>query len=172
MISYLGILLAFLAIAHALTTAPSGALVVGTNSTSYTTVQAAVDALDTSSSDEQVIFIQAGTYKEQVYIKALTGPLTIYGYSEDDSIYASNQATITYSDALANEDTDDETATLRVWTSDFKMYNVDVKNTYGQSNDDGQALALSASAEVSLLHSRIPVHHATQRGIPKRTLSD
>ncbi|KAK3061277.1 hypothetical protein LTR53_019833, partial [Teratosphaeriaceae sp. CCFEE 6253] len=103
-------------------TAPSSALVVGSGG-DYATIQAAVDALDSSSSTEQSIFIQPGIYTEQVYIQKLTGPLTIYGSTADASSYASNEVTITSSQALADVSTDDETATLRVWTSEFKMYN-------------------------------------------------
>ena len=144
-----------LAAATARTTAPSGALVVG-SSGDYDTIQDAVDALDSSSSSEQSIFIQAGTYKEQVYIQALSGPLTIYGYTEDTSSYASNKVTI--SSGLSQDDglDNDGTATLRVWTSDFKLYNVNVENTYGESS---QALALSASAGVSrTLPKTIPLY--------------
>ncbi|KAK3634515.1 hypothetical protein LTR56_015243 [Elasticomyces elasticus] len=126
-------------------TIPSGALVVGSDG-DYTTVQQAVDALDTSSTSEQTIFIGAGTYKEQVYIQKLAGPLTIIGETDDSTSYANNQVTITSSHALADSANDDATATLRVWTSNFKMYNVNVKNTYGQADSDGQALALSANA--------------------------
>ncbi|KAK3114542.1 hypothetical protein LTR53_007034 [Teratosphaeriaceae sp. CCFEE 6253] len=127
-------------------TAPSGALVVGSDG-DYATIQAAIDALDSSSSTEQSIFIQPGMYTEQVYIQKLTGPLTIYGSTADASSYASNEVTITSSQALADVSTDDETATLRVWTSEFKMYNVNVKNTYGKAASNGQALAVSANAE-------------------------
>jgi len=145
----LGTIVSFaaLALAASRTSAPSGALTVG-SSGKYSTISEAVDALDTSTSSSQSIFIEAGTYSEQVYIKALKGPLTIYGYTEDTESYADNKVTITASHALADEDTDDETATLRVWTTNFKMYNVNVKNTYGSATSNGQALALSASAGV------------------------
>lgn len=112
---------AALAYAASRTSAPSGALVVGASG-DYSTIQAAVDALDSSSSSEQSIFIQAGTYEEQVYVSELSSALTIYGYTEDTSSYSSNQVTITASHALADEANDDATATLRVWTSNFKMY--------------------------------------------------
>lgn len=129
------------------TTAPSGALTVGSGET-YSTIQDAVDALDSSTTDEQSIFIKPGTYDEQVVISALKGPLTIYGYTEDTSSYNDNQVTITSSHALADESTDDETGTLRVETTNFKMYNINVKNTWGNQGSDSQALAVSANAEV------------------------
>ncbi|TKA74709.1 hypothetical protein B0A55_05100 [Friedmanniomyces simplex] len=127
-------------------TAPSGALVVGKTG-HYSTIQKAVNALSTSSSSAQSIFIQPGTYQEQVYIQKLAGPLTIYGSTSEASSYTGNQVTITASHALSGESNDDATATLRVWTSNFKMYNVNVKNTYGYAAKNGQALALSASAK-------------------------
>ena len=134
-----------LALAASRTNPPSGSLVVGGDG-SYTSIQEAVDALDSSSSSEQTIFINPGTYSEQVYIQDMSSPLTIYGYTSDTGSYSANQVMITASGSLADGSDDDETATLRVWTSDFKLYNVDVENSYG---DGSQALALSASAEVS-----------------------
>lgn len=144
---FLNSLVTFAALAYAAsrTTAPSGALVVG-GSGKYSTIQAAVNALSRTSTSAQSIFINAGTYKEQVYIQALKGPLTIYGSTADTTTYKSNKVIITSSHALANEANDDATGTLRVWTSNFKMYNVNVKNTYGQAASNGQALALSAEA--------------------------
>jgi pectinesterase len=56
-----------------------------------------------------------------VYIPKLKGPLTIYGYTKDTTSYTSNQVIITAKKALANSANDDATATLRVWTSNFKM---------------------------------------------------
>ena len=112
---------ATLALATSRTSAPSGALVVGTSGT-YSTIQKAVNALSTTSTSAQSIFIEAGTYSEQVTVPALSGLLTIYGYTADTSSYADNQVTITDDKALADEATDDATGTLRVETENFKMY--------------------------------------------------
>ncbi|GAB7348588.1 hypothetical protein MBLNU459_g6972t1 [Dothideomycetes sp. NU459] len=137
-----------LALAASRTSAPSGALVVSKSATSgqYSKIQSAVDALSTTSTTAQSIFIEAGTYDEQVYIPARKAALTIYGYTTNTASYSSNVVTITAAKALADEATDDETATLRVWSENFKMYNINVANTYGSSTSNGQALALSASA--------------------------
>ncbi|KAK0184944.1 pectinesterase [Armillaria mellea] len=127
------------------TSAPSGAVVVrasGAGSGEYSTVQAAVDSLADDDSD-QVIFIYEGTYTEQVYVDR-DGQTTIMGQTSDTSSYASNTVTITYSLSLASADDDDSTGTLRVHKDDFALYNVNVKNTFGQASTDGQALALSA----------------------------
>lgn len=131
------------------TAAPSGALTVGKNGI-YTTIQDAVDALSTSSTKEQIIFIQPGTYSEQVSIASLSGPLTIYGSTSDTSSYSKNEVIITARESQATQSTNDLTATLSVHTSDFKMYNVKVVNSYGQGS---QALALSAYAEVCIAHA-------------------
>ncbi|KAK7040266.1 hypothetical protein VNI00_009732 [Paramarasmius palmivorus] len=111
---------------------PSGSLVVraGTsNSGEYSSVQAAVDALPNDGS-EQSIFIYPGTYTEQVYIDR-SGPVTIYGYTEDTSSYEGNQATIAYNLGVDDAGSNDASGTLRVHKDDFSMYNVDVKNTRG-----------------------------------------
>jgi pectinesterase len=106
-------------------------------------VQDAVDALDTSSSSAQCIFINEGTYKEQVYIKSLKGALTLYGYTEDDTSYSGNTVTITYGGSQADGSTNDETAALRAWTAGFSVYNINIVNSYGSGS---QAVALSAAA--------------------------
>lgn len=137
-----------LALAASRTSAPSGALVVSKSATSgqYSKIQDAVNALSTTSTTAQSIFIGAGTYSEQVYIPARKAALTIYGYTSDDTSYTDNKVTITHSLSLASTSTDDLTATLRAWSSNFKLYNVNVVNSFGSATTDGQALALSASA--------------------------
>lgn len=85
-----------------------------------------------------------GTYKEQVYIPALKSALTIYGETTDTSSFASNTVTITQGKSQDDSSTNDLTATLRAWSPNFKLYNVNVVNTRGSGS---QALALSASAD-------------------------
>ncbi|KAL1637774.1 hypothetical protein SLS56_000329 [Neofusicoccum ribis] len=128
--------------ALALTSPPSGALTVGSSGT-YSTIQDAVDALSTSSSSAQTIFIYQGTYKEQVVIPQLSGKLTIYGYSEDETSYSGNTVTISAGKSQADGLDNDGTATLAVHTGDIAIYNIDVANTYGSGS---QAVALSAYA--------------------------
>lgn len=69
---------------------------------SYKTIQDAVNALDSSSSSEQTIFIHPGTYSEQVYIQALSGPLTIYGYTSHVRHYSANQVRTVMGKTLPN----------------------------------------------------------------------
>lgn len=142
-----------LAIAASRTKAPPGALTVGRRQ-KYTTISQAVAALSNTTTSEQVIFIQPGTYAEQVYIPKLSGPLTVFGYTKDDSKYAANQVTIVASESQKTQPNNDLTGTLRVWTSDFKLYNVNIKNAFGEGS---QAIALSAQADVSPSRRRHPL---------------
>ncbi|KAF8901552.1 carbohydrate esterase family 8 protein [Mucidula mucida] len=114
---------------------PDGALVVPDV---YDTIQDAVDALPDDGS-EQIIFINPGTYNEQVYIDR-DGPLIIYGYTEDTSSYLSNQVTISAGITASEAGSNDASGTLRIHKDDFSMYNVNVENTYGKGT---QAIAIS-----------------------------
>lgn len=127
--------LAAQALATARTSAPSGCSTVAKSGGDYTTVQAAVDA----AKEGGCIFIKSGTYSEQVYV--VTDSLTIYGYTSDTSTYSGNAVTITASKSQDDGLDDDGTGTLRVHATDFKLYNVNVKNGRGQGS---QAIALSA----------------------------
>lgn len=127
---------------------PANALVVdasGQSANSFTTVNAAVAALANTTA-EQYLFLMPGTYSEQVYVPKLAGPLTIQGYTCDSRSYAENQATITgnLSRTTPGLTSNDQTATLRLWASNVKLYNLNIANTFGQANTNGQALALSA----------------------------
>ncbi|KAF8158033.1 pectinesterase [Crassisporium funariophilum] len=129
------------ALAASRTSPPSGAVVVraGTTTTGeYKTVTAAVNALPNDSSSRS-IFIYPGTYSEQVYITR-AGPLIIYGYTSDTSGYAGNQVNIQAGVPASTAGSNDASGTLRIHKNDFKMYNVNVKNTYGVGS---QAIAIS-----------------------------
>ncbi|KAI1826457.1 carbohydrate esterase family 8 protein [Xylaria intraflava] len=134
---------ASVALAASRTSPPSGCLHVAKSGGSYTTVQSAVDSLSTSSSDDQCIFIDQGTYTEQVYIDSRAAKLTIYGYTTDTTSYASNKAVITYNLPASTAGSNDASGTLRVHADNVKVYNVNVENSYGQGS---QAIALSAQA--------------------------
>ncbi|KAF8994487.1 pectinesterase [Cyathus striatus] len=127
--------------ATARTSPPSGSYVVRAGTTAsgeYKTVQAAVNALPKDSTSRS-IFIYPGTYKEQVYISR-TGPVTIYGYTTSTGSYSGNQVNIVNGLSAAAAGSNDASGTLRVHNDYFKMYNVNVKNTFGQGS---QAIALS-----------------------------
>ncbi len=87
------------------------------------------------------IFIYPGNYTEQVYVQRRSAHLTFYGYTLDSSSYHANQVTISARKSQADGLSNDMSATLRAWASNFTMYNVNVENTYGQGS---QAVALSA----------------------------
>lgn len=125
------------------TTAPAGCLSVGSSAT-YKTVQAAVNALSASSTSAQCIFIAKGTYTEQVYVKALKSALTIYGETTDTTGFSANTVTITQSRSQDDQSNNDLTATLRAWTPNLKVYNINLVNTRGKGS---QALAVSAQAD-------------------------
>lgn len=131
------------------TSPPHDSIVVdasGKYTGSHATINAGVTALQTNTTAPQIIFILPGIYTEQVYIPPLQGPLTIQGSTPDARTYKHNTATLTFnlsrqSPGLANNDA---TATLRLWTPNVKIYNLNVFNTFGQAATNGQALALSA----------------------------
>jgi len=124
------------------TSPPSGAIVVratGTQSGEFSTIQAAVNSLPNDSSSRS-IFIFPGTYNEVVKITR-SGPLTIYGSTTDTTSYTSNSVTIQASNSAAATGSDATSATLQADKANFKLYNVNVKNNFGQGS---QALAVNA----------------------------
>ncbi|KAM0280088.1 hypothetical protein ACHAQH_004284 [Verticillium albo-atrum] len=128
------------------TSAPSGCLVVTKSPASgqFGTIQAAVNSLSTTSSSKQCIFINQGTYNEQVLVPSRSAQLTIYGYSTDTSGYKGNKVTVTANKSQKDGLNNDQTGTLRVKAANFKLYNVNVANTFGKGS---QAIALSAYAD-------------------------
>lgn len=114
---------------------PPGCLTVGPAGQHHT-VGAALSALGASSSPA-CVYIAQGTYKEQVVID-YKGALTLYGETSDTSSYKGNGVTITHTISSDDAGTLDDSATLRVRSSDFKMYNINVVNGYGPGK---QALA-------------------------------
>ncbi|KAM3079323.1 hypothetical protein ACMFMG_005757 [Clarireedia jacksonii] len=128
-------------LATARTSAPAGAITVGSGGT-YSTVQKAINSLSTTTTSTQSIFILAGTYTEQVTIPALKGKLNVYGYTKDTSSYTSNVVNIQHSSSLLSGAADDEhTGTVINLSANTAFYNINIKNTYGKGS---QAIALSA----------------------------
>ncbi|KAB8279645.1 putative pectinesterase precursor [Aspergillus flavus] len=135
-------LFAATALAASRMTAPAGAIVVAKSGGDYDTLSAAVNALSTTETATQTIFIEEGTYDEQVYIPSLAGKLIIYGQTEDDTTYTGNLVNITHNIKLADVANDDETATVRNHSPNSSIYNLNIINTCGQVCH--QALAVSA----------------------------
>ncbi|KAF2849033.1 carbohydrate esterase family 8 protein [Plenodomus tracheiphilus IPT5] len=125
-----------------------GALVVdgsGKYPGSYLNISAAVLKLHNETS-AQKIFIFGGVYEEQVYFPPRRGPLTVQGETGDARGYKDNLVTITgnLSRQVPGLTSNDQTATVRLWHPNVKIYNLIISNTFGQASTGGQALALSA----------------------------
>ena len=126
------------------TSAPDGCLTVSKSGGDHSTIQAAVNALSTGDSGVQCIFIEPGTYNEQVLVSSRSASqFNIYGSTSDDTSVSGNTVTIVYGLSQADGLNNDETATLRVKASNFRLYNVNVENSYGEGS---QAVAVSAQA--------------------------
>ncbi|TDZ58258.1 Pectinesterase [Colletotrichum trifolii] len=128
--------------------APEGAFVVdrsGKAPKSFPTFNSAVAALK-NVTDEQTIFVHPGNYTEQIVIPKYNGPIVIQGYTCDSRTYAGNKATLSggLSRTFPNITKNDQTAVIRISTPNVKMYNLNVENTFGQADKNGQALAISA----------------------------
>lgn len=139
---FLALAFAVSALAGSRMSPPAGALVVSKSGGHYSTISAAVSALSKSTTSTQVIFIEQGTYNEQVYIPSMNGELIIYGQTENTESYSSNLVTVTHGlGASQVGGSDDLSATLRNYASKSRVYNINVVNSYGAGQ---QALALSA----------------------------
>lgn len=111
------------------TSPPSGCLHVAKSGGQYTSVQAAINTLSTSSTADQCVFVNQGTYTEQVYVASRAARLTIYGYTADTSSYAGNKATITFNKDAKAAGNNDKSGTLRVAAANVKVYNLNVINS-------------------------------------------
>lgn len=123
---------ASLALAVSRTSPPSGCLHVAKSGGSYSTVQSAVNSLSTTSTADQCIFINQGTYTEQVYIASRAAKLTIYGYTTDSTSYANNKAIITYNSPASTAGSNDASGTLRVHAANVKVYVSTESNVMGR----------------------------------------
>lgn len=129
------------------TSTPGGCLSVrasGASSGEYASLGAAVAALGSgSTSSTACIFMYPGTYEEQVVINAYKGALTLYGYSTDTSSYAGNQVTIKHSENSTVAGSDEASSTVDARGTNFKMYNIDVENSFVGS----QAIAFTSRGD-------------------------
>ena len=79
-----------------------------------------------------------------MYIPRLASALTLYGSSTNTITYGSNTVTLTQGLSQDNVASNDLTATLRAWTPNLKVYNINFINTRGEGS---QAVAVSAQAD-------------------------
>lgn len=135
---------------YARTRPPNDSLVVdptGSYPNSFLNVSDATNALNTSTTEEQVIFVFPGTYHEQVYVRFMDGPIILQGYTCDSRSYRNNEVTLSQNKSRLSPGvkSNDDTVTLKLWaTSGLKVYNLNVANTFGFAEENGQALAVSA----------------------------
>ncbi|GJE96176.1 pectinesterase [Phanerochaete sordida] len=125
------------------TAPPAGAVVVNPSATTgqFKTLSSAVASLPNDNS-AQTIFMFPGTYKEQVLIQR-SGPVTIFGYTENTMDFNSNTVVLTHNASLQTSSSDDTTGTLRIKTNSVRLYNLDIRNDFGVAKTNGQAIALS-----------------------------
>ncbi|KZV72153.1 carbohydrate esterase family 8 protein [Peniophora sp. CONT] len=146
-------------VAHALalsppasrTSPPSGALIVRAGTTAsgeYKDLASAVAALPSGSSS-QAIFIYPGTYTGQVTLKR-DGPVTIYGYTTSAGSQAANQVILTASVDATSAGSDEASGTLRIHTDNVKIYNVNIRNDFGQGS---QAIAVALYGDMVGLYA-------------------
>lgn len=75
-------------------------------------------------------------------VPELSGKLSIYGYTTDTSDYSGNVVSLEWDSSLLSGAADDEeTAALINLSENVAVYNIDIRNTYGEGS---QAIALSA----------------------------
>lgn len=108
---------------------PAGCVHVAKSGGQYTSVQAAVDSLSTTAEGTQCLFVDQGTYTEQVYVGPRRARLTIYGYTADDRSAAGNRATVTFSRDAKSAGNNDKSGTLRVAAAGARVYNLNVVNS-------------------------------------------
>ncbi|KAE8355445.1 pectinesterase [Aspergillus coremiiformis] len=123
------------------TSAPSGCSTVG-GSGNYTTIGAALNALGSSKADA-CIYIQSGTYQEQLTI-TYGGRLTLYGQTTNTGSYQQNTVTITHTISSPQAGSLDASATINVKSKGLSMYNINVGNGYGPG---AQAVAIVGNAD-------------------------
>ncbi|KAI9626605.1 hypothetical protein H4Q26_017814 [Puccinia striiformis f. sp. tritici PST-130] len=90
----------------------------------------------------QTIFIYPGNYNLGVYIR-YGYPLTIQGYTPSPGTYAQNLVTVSVATGRAETGGDPESSAIWVQQNDFKMFNINVVNSYGTGTNT-QAVAVTA----------------------------
>ncbi|OWZ17282.1 Pectin methylesterase [Phytophthora megakarya] len=128
---------------------PTGSTVVdatGAYPGSFRTITEAVVHLP-NTTEQHTLFLFPGVYHEQVLISPLNGPLVLQGYTCNTKSYAANEVTITHSKAQRDlppevvNGRNDLTSTLRLKTNNVRVYNLNVANTAGKIENNGQAVA-------------------------------
>lgn len=121
------------------TTPPAGAYIVSKEAiegvTTYDTIQAAINALPTSSKITPTVFIYPGTYKEQIVLSR-SGTTLFIGYSDSPDDYSKNQVIITYDKGIDTQAdaSNSDSATFYATGNYFQAVNINFANTFGTTN--------------------------------------
>ncbi|CEI63109.1 hypothetical protein FVEN_g345 [Fusarium venenatum] len=121
-------------------TPPPGAYIVSKEAidgvTTYSTIQAAIDALPASNKVTPTVFIYPGTYKEQIVLSR-SGTTFFIGYSESPDDYTKNQVTITYDKGIDTQAdaSNSDSATFYATGNYFQAVNINFMNTFGTATN-------------------------------------
>ncbi|GAB5592675.1 hypothetical protein Unana1_07575 [Umbelopsis nana] len=112
----------------------------------YKTITAALATIPNDSSAWEVD-IAPGTYVEQLSITR-PGPITFRGQTNGTpSSWKNNLVTIAWNETVANGASDQATAALQVTTQQFKAYNINFKQLWGEKYAGPQSVAVSIAAD-------------------------
>lgn len=123
------------------TTPPAGALIVSKSliagTTTYQTVQDALNAAPASSKTNATIFIYPGVYNEQLIVNK-SGTTIFMGYSNATDDYSQNQVSIEFNhgiDTQGTEGSNTDGATVYATGNYFYAYNINFRNTAGTTQN-------------------------------------
>ncbi|KAF1928169.1 carbohydrate esterase family 8 protein [Didymella exigua CBS 183.55] len=123
------------------TTPPSGALIVSkgpiAGTTTYQTIQDALNAAPTTSKTNATIFIYPGVYNEQLIVNK-SGTTIFMGYSNATDDYSQNQVSIEFNrgiDTQGTEGSNTDGATVYATGNYFYAYNINFRNTAGTTQN-------------------------------------
>ncbi|GJC86637.1 pectinesterase [Colletotrichum liriopes] len=115
---------------------PAGAFIVSKTpiegQPTYDTIQAALDALPTSSHTDAIVFIYPGTYNEQLVLSK-AGTTTLLGYSSAPGDYSQNQVTVSFNKGINTQAdaSNSDSATVYATGNYLQAVNINFANTFG-----------------------------------------
>jgi pectin methylesterase-like acyl-CoA thioesterase len=144
------------------TAPPAGALIVSKTPlngvSTYSTIQAALDAASPSSKVNATIFIYPGVYIEQLIVNK-SGHTIFQGYSEATDDFSKNQVTIQFDhgiDTQAPTGSNTDGATVYATGNYFHAFNINFRNNFGTTqNIASLAFAVKSSKYAALYGCQI-----------------
>ena len=111
----------------------------------FTTVQAAIDAAPTGRTTPYTIYIKNGTYKELVTVPSDKPFMQLIGESVANTTitYDNSAGTIVNGVALGTQNS----ASVTINANDFSALNITFENSFGEADNNGQAVALLVNAD-------------------------